>query len=847
MPLRDDDPTVIGGYVLEDRLGSGGMGVVYRARSASGRLVAIKLVHAQYRDDEEFRSRFRQEIAAVRRVSGAFTAAVVDADPEAARPWMATQYVPGPTLFDLVREEGPLDGERIRALALGLVEALRDIHRAGVVHRDLKPANVLMAEDGPRVIDFGISRAGDNLPLTVTGRVIGTPPFMSPEQLRSPRDVTAASDVFSLGSLLVYAASGHSPFKAESPYLAGYQVMFEAPKLDAVPEPLRTVTERCLDKNPTTRPDLTELHGLFLRSATSPTNGPRGTAPTPGTGAGTEAGTEAEAGTRTAPGPAPGPLDRPTDSGRTDSGRTGTTGTGAVRTATAARAETDRANTGQADAERPYPGRPDPDRRDPDRPDPDRTDAGRADDTTENDRLPDVRSVDGGPPGRPADGRPADGRPARERRPRLRVGRRLLLVGLGAALTVSALSAALLLPTGAEDGTTASGTGAAVDRRSASLPEGWRPWQTRLRADSGLPADYIPVNYDDTGCRTDGTDLYCGGTGFLVGKVDAATGATGWRYGQLPQTARPIGVRDGLVLVYTEPDSTQRRLVALDARTGKQRWSRPISASEAAPLFDGGVLTLAPDHYDVIAYDTAGKELWRTSEPAGINCVPSVLGDDPYELCWEGDDFLDTRPFTLVRLDPDDGTPRARSPLPEKSLALGVVDGRPLFLKAESTEEVYQAGYERPYDAFLRVDPDTGKVTRIPLKRALRGAATLVDGVVYFVRTSGSVTAVSAASGTVLWERTTDMENLSAPVVSAARDEIYFANRFGRLLALDSRTGAEVWRTDALDDPGDIATETPPRVLLVDDAIVATAGNMAFSVNPDEPMETGATVSTFGD
>ncbi|WP_179202667.1 PQQ-binding-like beta-propeller repeat protein, partial [Streptomyces caniscabiei] len=404
-----------------------------------------------------------------------------------------------------------------------------------------------------------------------------------------------------------------------------------------------------------------------------------------------------------------------------------------------------------------------------------------------------------------------------------------------------------LLPTGAEDGTTASGTGAAVDRRSASLPEGWRPWQTRLRADSGLPPDHIPVNYDDTGCRTDGTDLYCGGTGFLVGKVDAATGDTGWRYGQLPQTARPIGVRDGLVLVYTEPDSTRRRLVALDTRTGKQRWSRPISASEAAPLFDGGVLTLAPDHYDVIAYDTAGKELWRTSEPAGINCVPSVLGDDPYELCWEGDDFLDTRPFTLVRLDPDDGTPRARSPLPEKSLALGVVDERPLFLKAESTEEVYQAGYERPYDAFLRVDPDTGKVTRIPLKRALRGAATLVDGVVYFVRTSGSVTAVSAASGTVLWERTTDMENLSAPVVSAARDEIYFANRFGRLLALDSRTGAEVWRTDALDDPGDIATETPPRVLLVDDAIVATAGNMAFSVNPDEPMKSGSTVSTFGD
>ncbi|MDT0566971.1 serine/threonine-protein kinase [Streptomyces sp. DSM 3412] len=838
MPLRDDDPAVIGGYALEDRLGAGGMGVVYRARSASGRLVAIKLVHAQYRDDEEFRSRFRQEVAAARRVSGAFTAAVVDADPEAARPWMATQYVPAPTLSDLVREEGPLDGVRIRGLALGLVEALRDIHRAGVVHRDLKPANVLMAEDGPRVIDFGISRAGDNLPLTVTGRVIGTPPFMSPEQLRSARDVTAASDVFSLGSLLVYAASGDSPFKAESPYLAGYQVMFEAPKLDAVPEPLRAIAERCLDKDPVRRPGLAELHGLFLELATSPGGGTGGASPTPTPVPGTGSGSGSGSGPGT-----------PTGSGRADSGRTETDRADSARTETdrtdphrrtTGRPRTDRRTTGQADAERP-----DADRTDTDRTDTERTDAGRADDTTANDRRPDHRPADGGR----LDSDPLDGRPAGRRRTSLRGRRQLLLVGLGAALTVSALSAALLLYAGAEDDTTASGgdSGSAVGYRSASLPDGWRPWQTRLRADSGLPADHIPVNYDETGCVTDGTDLYCGGTGFLVAKVDAATGSTGWRYGQLPQTARPIGVRDGLVFVYTEPDSTQRRLVALDTRTGKERWARPISASETAPLFDRGVLTLTPDHSEVIAYDTAGKELWLTSEPAGVNCIPSALGGDPYELCWEGDDFLDTQPFTLVRLDPDDGTPRARTPLPKKSLALGAVDGRPLFLKAETTDEVYQAGYERPYDAFLRVDPDTGKATRIPLKRALRGAATLVDGVVYFVRTSGSVTAVSAKSGKVLWERTTDMENLSAPVVSADRDEIYFANRFGRLLALDSRTGAEVWRTDALDDPGDIATDTPPGVLLVDDAIVATAGNMAFSVNPDEPTKAGASVSTVGD
>ncbi|MFE7842392.1 PQQ-binding-like beta-propeller repeat protein [Streptomyces sp. NPDC057474] len=734
MPLRDDDPTVIGGYALENRLGAGGMGVVYLARSASGRLVAIKLVHAQYCDDEEFRSRFRQEVAAARRVSGAFTTPVVDADPEAGRPWMATSYVPGPTLSDLVREEGPLGGARIRGLALGLVEALRDIHRAGVVHRDLKPANVLMAEDGPRVIDFGISRAVDNLPLTVTGRVIGTPPFMSPEQLRSPRDVTASSDVFSLGSLLVYAASGHSPFKAESPYLAGYQVMFEAPKLDAVPEPLRSIAERCLDKDPETRPELAELHRLFLELPTS-----------------------SEAGRPVAE-PASGPLDRPTNDRPTDHGR---------------------------------------------------TDAGRADDRTANDR------------------------PAYGRRTKRRAKRQLILVGLGAAVTVAALSAALLVYARAEDSATSSGT--AVEYRSASLPEGWQPWRTPLRNDEGFPAEYVATGYKEPGCLTDGTDLYCGGTGFVVAKVDAATGGMGWRYGTLPQTSHPIGVRDGLVYAYAEPDTTNRRLVALDTRTGKERWARSISASDGPHLYDGGILALAPDHQELVAYSTAGDELWRTSVPGEVSCVPSVLGDDPYELCWKGREFLDTSPFTLVGLDPDDGTRRELTPLPKKSLALGAVDGQPLFLKAETTEEVYQAGYERPYNAFLRVDPDTGKATRIPLERALRGSATLVDGVVYFVRTNGSVTAVSATSGKELWERATDMENLSAPAVSAARDEIYFANRFGRLLALDGDTGGELWRTDALDDPGDIAAEAPPRVLLVDDAVVAVAGDTAFSVNPDEP------------
>ncbi|MFF3336766.1 PQQ-binding-like beta-propeller repeat protein [Streptomyces sp. NPDC002888] len=273
MPLHRDDPRSLGGYKLVDRLGAGGMGVVYRARSRSGRDVAVKVVHAQYAEDAVFRTRFRQEIEAVRKVSGAFTAPVIDADPEAARPWMATQYVPGRSLAQQLRDRGPLKGPELRRLALGLVEALRDIHRAGVVHRDLKPANVLMAEDGPRVIDFGISRAAENNTLTETGQMIGTPPFMSPEQFTDARSVGPASDVFSLGALLVFATTGRGPFDADSPYLTAYRVVHDEPVLDGVGQPLREILERCLAKEAAERPGLDELAQDFAAALPEPAAG----------------------------------------------------------------------------------------------------------------------------------------------------------------------------------------------------------------------------------------------------------------------------------------------------------------------------------------------------------------------------------------------------------------------------------------------------------------------------------------------------------------------------------------------------------------------------------------------
>ncbi|MEW2615461.1 serine/threonine-protein kinase [Streptomyces sp. NPDC047880] len=252
-------PEYAGHYRLESALGSGGMGVVHLARSTSGKRLAVKVVHAAFARNPEFRGRFRQEVAAARQVSGAFTAPVVDADSEAERPWMATLFIPGPTLSEHVKRNGPMSPAELRRLMAGLAEALRDIHRVGVVHRDLKPSNVLLAEDGPKVIDFGISRPKDSELRTETGKLIGTPPFMAPEQFRRPREVGPAADVFALGSVMVHAATGRGPFDSDSPYIVAYQVVHDEPDLTGVPESLAPLVVRCLAKEPEERPTPDEL------------------------------------------------------------------------------------------------------------------------------------------------------------------------------------------------------------------------------------------------------------------------------------------------------------------------------------------------------------------------------------------------------------------------------------------------------------------------------------------------------------------------------------------------------------------------------------------------------------
>ncbi|HEX4816822.1 MAG TPA: serine/threonine-protein kinase [Nonomuraea sp.] len=253
--LAAGDPRRIGPYRLLGRLGGGGMGQVYLGRSPGGRVVAVKVVRPDLAGDPDFRRRFATEITAARRVGGFHTAQVVDADPEGDPPWLATAYIPGPSLYEAVRDHGPLSPASVAALGAGLAEGLSAVHACQIVHRDLKPGNVILAADGPRVIDFGIARALDATSHTRTSTVLGTAAYMSPEQVTG-HQVGPASDVFSLGCVLGYAATGRSPFGDGPAHAVTHRIVYEDPDLSGAPESLAGLVGACLAKDPAARPGL---------------------------------------------------------------------------------------------------------------------------------------------------------------------------------------------------------------------------------------------------------------------------------------------------------------------------------------------------------------------------------------------------------------------------------------------------------------------------------------------------------------------------------------------------------------------------------------------------------------
>uniref|UniRef100_A0AAU2W0Z0 Protein kinase n=1 Tax=Streptomyces sp. NBC_00008 TaxID=2903610 RepID=A0AAU2W0Z0_9ACTN len=331
MRLRREDPRVVGSFRLHRRLGAGGMGVVYLGSDRRGQRVALKVIRPDLAEDQEFRSRFAREVSAARRIRGGCTARLVAADLEAERPWFATQYVPGPSLHDKVAEEGPLSAAEVASIGAALSEGLVAVHEAGVVHRDLKPSNILLSPKGPRIIDFGIAWATGASTLTHVGTAVGSPGFLAPEQVRGVA-VTPATDVFSLGATLAYAAMADSPFGHGSSEVMLYRVVHEEPQLYDVHDALAPLVSACLAKDPEERPSTLQLSMRLKEIAAREAQGLHESRP-PAQRSAQEAdrptgrldGPYTEQQTRRAPGPAPvsRPQNRQTAPPRPSSPRTG--------------------------------------------------------------------------------------------------------------------------------------------------------------------------------------------------------------------------------------------------------------------------------------------------------------------------------------------------------------------------------------------------------------------------------------------------------------------------------------------------------------------------------------------
>ncbi|MGV9531073.1 outer membrane protein assembly factor BamB family protein [Streptomyces cellulosae] len=780
--LTQHDPRRIGPFEVLGRLGAGGMGLVYLARSASGRRVAIKTVRTELAEDQLFRVRFTREVEAARAVSGFYTAAVVDADPRAAVPWLATAYVPAPSLEEIVNECGPLPAQAVRWLAAGVAEALQSIHGAGLVHRDLKPSNVLVVEDGPRVIDFGIASGVSNTRLTMTNVAVGTPAYMSPEQAKDSRSVTGASDVFSLGSMLVFAATGHPPFHGANPVETVFMLLREGPDLEGLPDELRPLIESCMQMDPTARPNPADLQAQLAPHLFGSGSDDSGTASAwlPERAVSL---IEARRGGR--------PARPPQNSGRSGGGArphvppppphdpvvpppppqpapVGAAGTGPVRLAGAA-----------------VPIGPGP-------------------------RVPDTRAA-----------------------------------AVHAPPPAAALAATWTKPRPGVNGTEPAAPAHPAPAAPPESPGGWRPWRFRMSNDVwGTPAvagDLVYVTSFEvhaldvaTGRRrfktrdvawsmavadgrihaSDGPTLYAldareGGDLWRLNtdawvyslKADRGTVLTGTRGGGVQgweaSTGQKLWELTGCQTDFESPEAgpalfdgtayvwQDARLRALDARTGEERWSYPIGDAASC----GGVpvrLTAAPDGYVYVCAGTrvlaleagSGHVRWHFEAPAVFLCPPAFV---PGPAVTGGGVYLADYLGTVYALDATDGRDRWRIATEARSSV------EPVLVAAGHVHVGSGKG-------LYTLDAVTGTPKwRFQSGGEIVGAPAVAEGRIHFGSSDHLLYTLKADDGRLRWKLATGGEITGSPVV---RDGVVYACSKDRCVyALDAEKGTGTART----------------------------------------------------
>jgi outer membrane protein assembly factor BamB len=767
-------PEYAGHYRLEACLGSGGMGVVHLARSTSGLRLAVKVVHAEFARDPEFRGRFRQEVAAARRVSGAFTAPVVDADPDADRPWMATLFIPGPTLSEQVKRNGPLAPAQLRRLMAGLAEALRDIHRVGVVHRDLKPSNVLLAEDGPKVIDFGISRPKDSELRTETGKLIGTPPFMAPEQFRRPREVGPAADIFALGSVLVHAATGRGPFDSDSPYLVAYQVVHDEPDLTGVPQDLAPLVQRCLAKEPEDRPTPDELMRELRSTAATydtqafipaqrtrdlplPASGAReitghGHGHADGSGAREDGGPGALDRWRTADTPgASEPVEAPDEPDVVEP-------VAALDPATVAR------NLAQARAG-------------------DRAAGVTRDEDGDADRDRGERRAEKEAAARRSGAAPGERGQAFARRFRLRAG---LVAGAVGVLVAGGFGAVQWAGRPGASGDGAHTAAAAFDTWAVEpVPGSAAVPQCSYGGSSGRAGGSAP-----------GAGLFCAQSGQVVA-LDPADGSVRWRRAVAGAGHEAPVVSGGLVYV---PTADGRRLQALDAASGRPQPGLELPAQGGWHIV-GGTLVVAGADGTVTGVDGAsGRTRW-SRRIAGYS-LPALASFPGNGLAWVSSSSADGEHTRITAVDPETGAVRQDATLPGYLRLVGVRDG-----------DVFLLGLDPVYGDATSVIRYTGgsrAVHRVALPARLQSPQAVVRGaVVHLLGAGGTLQAVDMTAGRPLWQLETAVSKASAPACDGRY--VYLAAADGRLLAVDARTGrlAGETRPRLGGRPGTLAAPVP--------------------------------------